>query len=195
MFPSTARSRRVRCGVPRCSHHHIPSLGTTGVPALTPKAGGAPLSPARPRRQQRRRPGALGRAAPTRGAGAAAGADQVHKKGAAVPLPRLQERECPGKGLGERPQPHGAHLVPLLPPQECPSGRVDEETFTLIYAQFFPQGGEWGRPGVASPPPKKNMGCSHTPTSPVSPPQTPAPTLTSCSPPSTPTAAGRSASR
>ncbi|NXI61091.1 CSEN protein, partial [Anseranas semipalmata] len=24
---------------------------------------------------------------------------------------------------------------------ECPSGRVDEETFTLIYAQFFPQGG------------------------------------------------------
>ncbi|KAI6058907.1 calsenilin-like protein [Aix galericulata] len=23
---------------------------------------------------------------------------------------------------------------------ECPSGRVDEETFTLIYAQFFPQG-------------------------------------------------------
>ncbi|NXU56463.1 CSEN protein, partial [Turnix velox] len=23
---------------------------------------------------------------------------------------------------------------------ECPSGRVDEETFTLIYSQFFPQG-------------------------------------------------------
>lgn len=26
--------------------------------------------------------------------------------------------------------------------QECPSGLVDEETFKLIYAQFFPQGGE-----------------------------------------------------
>ncbi|XP_071883319.1 calsenilin isoform X5 [Anas platyrhynchos] len=41
---------------------------------------------------------------------------------------------------------------------ECPSGRVDEETFTLIYAQFFPQGGEWGHPGVASPPQKKKYG-------------------------------------
>lgn len=28
------------------------------------------------------------------------------------------------------------------PPQECPSGLVDEETFKLIYSQFFPQGGE-----------------------------------------------------
>ncbi|KAK4808302.1 hypothetical protein QYF61_020783 [Mycteria americana] len=26
------------------------------------------------------------------------------------------------------------------PPQECPSGLVDEETFKLIYSQFFPQG-------------------------------------------------------
>lgn len=26
--------------------------------------------------------------------------------------------------------------------QECPSGLVDEDTFKLIYAQFFPQGGE-----------------------------------------------------
>ncbi|XP_032847215.2 calsenilin isoform X2 [Tyto alba] len=30
----------------------------------------------------------------------------------------------------------GAHF----PPQECPSGLVDEETFKLIYSQFFPQG-------------------------------------------------------
>ncbi|XP_037227531.1 calsenilin isoform X1 [Falco rusticolus] len=30
----------------------------------------------------------------------------------------------------------GAHS----PPQECPSGLVDEETFKLIYSQFFPQG-------------------------------------------------------
>ncbi|XP_066839658.1 calsenilin isoform X3 [Anser cygnoides] len=41
---------------------------------------------------------------------------------------------------------------------ECPSGRVDEETFTLIYAQFFPQGGELGRPWAASPPLKKKYG-------------------------------------
>lgn len=25
--------------------------------------------------------------------------------------------------------------------QECPSGLVDEETFKIIYSQFFPQGG------------------------------------------------------
>ncbi|XP_067168512.1 calsenilin isoform X5 [Apteryx mantelli] len=29
---------------------------------------------------------------------------------------------------------------------ECPSGLVDEETFKLIYSQFFPQGGELGAP-------------------------------------------------
>ncbi|NXT09200.1 CSEN protein, partial [Prunella fulvescens] len=29
---------------------------------------------------------------------------------------------------------------------ECPSGLVDEETFTLIYSRFFPQGGESGVP-------------------------------------------------
>ncbi|XP_076220251.1 LOW QUALITY PROTEIN: calsenilin-like [Aptenodytes patagonicus] len=29
---------------------------------------------------------------------------------------------------------------------ECPSGLVDEETFKLIYSQFFPQGGESGGP-------------------------------------------------
>uniref|UniRef100_A0A8B9VXG1 Potassium voltage-gated channel interacting protein 3 n=1 Tax=Anas zonorhyncha TaxID=75864 RepID=A0A8B9VXG1_9AVES len=59
-----------------------------------------------------RRPGALGRAAPTRGAGAAAGADQVHQKGAAVPLPRLQER------VPQRPGGRGdlhAHLRAILP--------------------------------------------------------------------------------
>ncbi|XP_048784223.1 uncharacterized protein LOC125685307 isoform X1 [Lagopus muta] len=37
---------------------------------------------------------------------------------------------------------------------DCPSGHVDEETFTLIYAQFFPQGGE---PGVHHPPPLKSI--------------------------------------
>ncbi|XP_068776659.1 calsenilin isoform X3 [Struthio camelus] len=30
---------------------------------------------------------------------------------------------------------------------ECPSGLVDEETFKLIYSQFFPQGGERGGGG------------------------------------------------
>lgn len=35
---------------------------------------------------------------------------------------------------------------------------MDEETFTLIYAQFFPQGGELGRPWAASPPLKKKYG-------------------------------------
>ncbi|NWY97034.1 CSEN protein, partial [Loxia curvirostra] len=29
---------------------------------------------------------------------------------------------------------------------ECPSGLVDEETFTLIYSRFFPRGGESGVP-------------------------------------------------
>ncbi|NWU73471.1 CSEN protein, partial [Pterocles burchelli] len=29
---------------------------------------------------------------------------------------------------------------PRCPPQECPSGLVDEESFKLIYSQFFPQG-------------------------------------------------------
>ncbi|XP_038016370.1 calsenilin-like isoform X4 [Motacilla alba alba] len=29
---------------------------------------------------------------------------------------------------------------------ECPSGLVDEETFTLIYSRFFPHGGESGVP-------------------------------------------------
>ena len=27
--------------------------------------------------------------------------------------------------------------------QECPSGVVNEETFKLIYSQFFPQGGQY----------------------------------------------------
>ncbi|XP_013917826.1 PREDICTED: calsenilin-like [Thamnophis sirtalis] len=38
---------------------------------------------------------------------------------------------------------------------ECPSGLVDEETFKLIYAQFFPQGAvrdvSVGRPGTECP--------------------------------------------
>lgn len=27
--------------------------------------------------------------------------------------------------------------------QECPTGLVDEDTFKLIYSQFFPQGGKF----------------------------------------------------
>ncbi|XP_071883316.1 calsenilin isoform X2 [Anas platyrhynchos] len=45
-----------------------------------------------------------------------------------------------GRVSGSGRSPMGLTRCPLLPPQECPSGRVDEETFTLIYAQFFPQG-------------------------------------------------------
>lgn len=29
-----------------------------------------------------------------------------------------------------------------FPLQECPTGLVDEDTFKLIYSQFFPQGGK-----------------------------------------------------
>ncbi|XP_009881749.1 PREDICTED: calsenilin-like, partial [Charadrius vociferus] len=43
-----------------------------------------------------------------------------------------------GKGGGFR-QSRGSPGA-CSPPQECPSGLVDEETFKLIYAQFFPQG-------------------------------------------------------
>ncbi|XP_054031024.1 calsenilin isoform X2 [Dryobates pubescens] len=39
---------------------------------------------------------------------------------------------------------------------ECPSGLVDEETFKLIYSQFFPQGGELG-----GDPQGLQGGCSH----------------------------------
>ncbi|XP_054031028.1 calsenilin isoform X6 [Dryobates pubescens] len=102
-------------------------------------AGGPPA--ARPGRRRRGGAGAVHRAAPTRGAGEAAGADQVQQAGAAGSLPRLQEREsggvpspAPTAGLA-----FGGHRCPP-PPQECPSGLVDEETFKLIYSQFFPQG-------------------------------------------------------
>lgn len=40
-------------------------------------------------------------------------------------------------GLGVTEAAEGDLLL-----QECPSGLVDEDTFKLIYAQFFPQGGE-----------------------------------------------------
>lgn len=30
-----------------------------------------------------------------------------------------------------------------FPLQECPTGLVDEDTFKLIYSQFFPQGGKF----------------------------------------------------
>ncbi|KAM4644993.1 calsenilin-like isoform 1-T1 [Amazona ochrocephala] len=91
-------------------------------------------------RRRRCRGGAGGRAAPTGGAGAAAGEDQVLQAGTAVPVPRLQERESGGAlspgAAAPGPRPHQR----LLPCQECPSGLVDEETFTLIYSRFFPQG-------------------------------------------------------
>ncbi|XP_048146221.1 calsenilin isoform X3 [Corvus hawaiiensis] len=101
------------------------------------------------RRQQRRRGGAPEHPAPARGAGAAAGSHQLHQDGASIPLPRLQERESGGPSP-RPPQIRGSPLpsgspAPLLS-QECPSGLVDEETFTLIYSRFFPQGGESGGP-------------------------------------------------
>jgi hypothetical protein len=39
--------------------------------------------------------------------------------------------------------------------QECPTGLVDEDTFKLIYSQFFPQGGKFKTkpPMVLSSPP------------------------------------------
>ncbi|XP_054031023.1 calsenilin isoform X1 [Dryobates pubescens] len=118
-------------------------------------AGGPPA--ARPGRRRRGGAGAVHRAAPTRGAGEAAGADQVQQAGAAGSLPRLQEREsggvpspAPTAGLA-----FGGHRCPP-PPQECPSGLVDEETFKLIYSQFFPQGGELG-----GDPQGLQGGCSH----------------------------------
>lgn len=72
---------------------------------------------------------------------------------------------CPPEG-GESPGPvesgcgtgvagiteRGAFLL-----QECPTGLVDEDTFKLIYSQFFPQGGESeARPPV---PPKFPLPC------------------------------------
>ncbi|XP_062490304.1 uncharacterized protein LOC134171778 isoform X1 [Pezoporus occidentalis] len=91
-------------------------------------------------RRRRCRGGAGGRAAPTGGAGGAAGTDQVLQAGAASPVPRLQERESGGtltpSAAAPEPRPHRRPL----PCQECPSGLVDEETFTLIYSRFFPQG-------------------------------------------------------
>ncbi|XP_074415066.1 uncharacterized protein LOC141731853 isoform X2 [Zonotrichia albicollis] len=92
------------------------------------------------RRQRRSRRGAADGPAPARGAGAAPGPHQVHQDRAAVPLPRLQERES-GVPSPEPPQSRGAPGSPApLPRQECPSGLVDEETFTLIYSRFFPRG-------------------------------------------------------
>lgn len=44
--------------------------------------------------------------------------------------------------------------------QECPTGLVDEDTFKLIYSQFFPQGGE-----------SKAHGSSRSPCFPVAAPQ------------------------
>lgn len=196
MFPSTARSRRVRCGVPRCSRHHIPSLGTTGGTALTPKAGGGPRSA--PHVPADSSDGDLELSAvrhQPEGLEQLQAQTKFSKKELQSLYRGFKSVSAQGRVSGSSRSPMGLTRCLLLPPQECPSGRVDEETFTLIYAQFFPQGGEWGRPGVASSPKKKKYGVLPHPTSPVSPPQTPAPTLTSCSPPSTLTAAGRSASR
>lgn len=108
-----------------------------------------------PGRWQRGRAGAGGRPAPPRGAGAAAGPHPVHQAGAAVALPRLQECESGrGQAGGVPAAPGGVSdwCPPAVPSQECPSGLVDEETFKLIYAQFFPQGGESGGGHTWDPP-------------------------------------------
>ncbi|KAK1332822.1 hypothetical protein QTO34_006353 [Cnephaeus nilssonii] len=47
----------------------------------------------------------------------------------------FKNREESGWGLGVAEAAEGDLLL-----QECPSGLVDEDTFKLIYAQFFPQG-------------------------------------------------------
>eukprot|EP00076_Gallus_gallus_P012111 XP_015128747.2 calsenilin isoform X1 [Gallus gallus] len=46
----------------------------------------------------------------------------------------------PLPAFGDTPTPGLPVAIALSSPQDCPSGHVDEETFTLIYAQFFPQG-------------------------------------------------------
>lgn len=98
-------------------------------------------------RQQWQRPGALHGAAPARGAGPAAGSDQVHQEGATVSLQRLQERmsvcwllTVPDSRCRKDLLSNIIFLSSLE--QECPSGMVDEETFKTIYSQFFPQGGQ-----------------------------------------------------
>lgn len=50
----------------------------------------------------------------------------------------------PLPAFGDTPTPGLPVAIALSSPQDCPSGHVDEETFTLIYAQFFPQGGDAG---------------------------------------------------
>lgn len=79
---------------------------------------------------------------------------------------------------------------------------MDEETFKLIYAQFFPQGGESGTPprlGEGARIRRKHQnpdpGARVSPALAFLPSQTPAPTRISCSTPSTPTAMELSASR
>uniref|UniRef100_A0A493T098 Potassium voltage-gated channel interacting protein 3 n=1 Tax=Anas platyrhynchos platyrhynchos TaxID=8840 RepID=A0A493T098_ANAPP len=130
LFPSTARSRRVRCGVPRCSRHHIPSLGTTGA---HPQIRGGP------------------RSAPHVPADSSDG--DLELSAVRHQPEGLEQLQAQTKFTKKELQSLYRGFK-----SECPSGRVDEETFTLIYAQFFPQGGEWGHPGVASPPQKKKYG-------------------------------------
>lgn len=99
------------------------------------------------RNLQRDQPGMRGLTTPSR---------RAHPTPQAFPSTGLVEpsgasgSRCPPEG-GESPGPvesgcgrgvagiteRGAFLL-----QECPTGLVDEDTFKLIYSQFFPQGGE-----------------------------------------------------
>uniref|UniRef100_A0A493T4G3 Potassium voltage-gated channel interacting protein 3 n=1 Tax=Anas platyrhynchos platyrhynchos TaxID=8840 RepID=A0A493T4G3_ANAPP len=112
LFPSTARSRRVRCGVPRCSRHHIPSLGTTGA---HPQIRGGP------------------RSAPHVPADSSDG--DLELSAVRHQPEGLEQLQAQTKFTKKELQSLYRGFK-----SECPSGRVDEETFTLIYAQFFPQG-------------------------------------------------------
>lgn len=59
-------------------------------------------------------------------------------------LPVEQARQCLISEVGSQ-QADGFLTFSLFHfvyfEQECPSGLVDEETFKVIYSQFFPQGG------------------------------------------------------
>ncbi|XP_040394462.1 calsenilin isoform X2 [Cygnus olor] len=136
LFPSAARSRRVRCGMPRFSHHRVPSLGTTGRPAFTPKATQlvpAPKPPEKvPKLSVRGMPGGP-RSAPRVPADSS---DSDLELSAVRHQPEgLEQLQAQTKFTKKELQSLYRGFK-----SECPSGRVDEETFTLIYAQFFPQG-------------------------------------------------------
>lgn len=127
--------KKVRCWG-RARDDAEKAAGPTGGGGVCVLGGSLPASPGRRRRC---RIGAFGHPAPTRGAGAAAGADQVHQEGAAIPLPRLQERELIWGGddthppsprpptasaTGERGADFGragVHQAPALLPRSVPA--------------------------------------------------------------------------